>query len=280
MRPKQWIKNFFIFAGLIFARHLFDLHLFLKVMVGFTFFCLATSSIYIFNDIRDIEKDKEHPEKRKRPLAAGQLSVNKAYIASGVFATLAFFGALQLDRNFFIFLVAYIVMNIAYSIKIKQLVILDVMCIAFGFVLRVFAGTALAGVRASDWLILCTITLSLFLGFTKRRQELLLIGHKANNHRAVLIDYSITFLDQMIAVATACAIISYALYTIADETVSRFGTRNLVYTIPFVIYGFYRYLYLIHQKKIGENPTSVIWTDLPLLLNSLLWIGSVVIIIY
>jgi len=159
-------------------------------------------------------------------------------------------------------------------------VIIDVMCIAFGFVFRVLAGTALAGVQPSDWLIICTITISLFLGFSKRRHELTLVGDNAENHRKVLSDYSLVFLDQMIAVATACCIMSYALYTIADDTIIRFGTRNLVFTIPFVIYGIYRYLYLIHQKKIGGNPTSVLLTDFPLLLNSLLWVGAVIMIIY
>jgi 4-hydroxybenzoate polyprenyltransferase len=171
-------------------------------------------------------------------------------------------------------------MNLAYTIKLKQLVILDVMCIAFGFLFRVLAGTALAGVRPSDWIIICTVTLSLFLGFSKRRHELALIGSNAMNHRKVLVDYSITFLDQMIAIATACTVMSYALYTIADETVARFGTKNLVFTIPFVIYGIYRYLYLIHQKEIGGNPTSAVLTDLPLLVNGLLWMAVTLFIIY
>ncbi len=171
-------------------------------------------------------------------------------------------------------------MIIAYTIKIKHLVILDVMCIAFGFVFRVFAGTTLAGVWPSDWLIICTITISLFLGFSKRRHELSIINPRAQSHRKVLADYSITFLDQMIAVATACTVMSYALYTIADETVARFGTRNLVLTIPFVIYGMYRYLYLIYEKEIGGNPTSAVLTDKPLLINGFLWFVVIIFIIY
>jgi 4-hydroxybenzoate polyprenyltransferase len=208
------------------------------------------------------------------------LGVTKACIASIVLSTTARAGAFIVDLTFFTILVAYVVMNIAYTTKLKHVVILDVMCIALGFVLRVLAGTTLAAVRPTDWLIICTITLSLFLGFSKRRQELIFIGHNARNHRRVLSDYSITFLDQMIAVATACTVMSYALYTIADETVARFGTRNLIFTIPFVIYGIYRYLYLIHQKEIGGNPTSAVLTDLPLVLNGLLWFGVVVFIIY
>jgi 4-hydroxybenzoate polyprenyltransferase len=280
MRPRQWLKNAFIFAGLIFSRNLSDVHLLVKVIVGFSLFCLAASSIYIFNDIKDMKKDKEHPEKCKRPIAMGLLQLKKAYAASAVLAIIALIGSFLVDLTFFAILSAYVAMNVAYSIKIKHIVILDVMCIAFGFVLRVIAGTALVDVRPSDWLIICTITLSLFLGFSKRRHEVILIGHEATNHRKVLTDYSITFLDQMIAVATACTVMSYALYTIEDETVAKFGTSNLVFTIPFVIYGIYRYLYLIHRKETGGNPTSTVLTDLPLFLNGILWLGVVIFIIY
>jgi 4-hydroxybenzoate polyprenyltransferase len=280
MRPKQWSKNVFIFAGLIFSRNLLDVDLLTKVFAGFCLFCLAASSIYIFNDIKDIKKDQEHPEKRKRPLAMGNLKVHKAYAASAILAMIALFGAFLVDINFFAILVAYVLMNTAYTIKIKHVVILDVICIAFGFVFRVLAGTTLTAVRPSDWLIICTITLSLFLGFAKRRQELGLSGDNTIDHRKVLAEYSVSFLDQMIAISTACTIMSYALYTIADETVARFGTRNLVFTIVFVVYGLYRYLYLIHQKGIGGNPTNAVLTDLPMLLNALLWLGAVIYIIY
>ena len=280
MRPQQWIKNLFIFAGLIFSVNLFNVHLLAKVLAGFILFSLGASSVYIFNDIQDIKKDRDHPEKCKRPLASGSLRVTKAYAVSLVIAVISLVGAFLVDQMFFAILATYIVMNTAYSIKIKHLVILDVMCIAFSFVFRVLAGTALAGVSPSDWLIICTITLSLFLGFSKRRQELALIGADATNHRRVLTDYSIAFLDQMIAVATACTVMSYALYTIAEETVARFGTRNLVFTIPFVLYGVYRYLYLIHQKNEGGDPTKTMLTDLPLLLNSILWLGVVIFIVY
>lgn len=280
MRLHQWIKNLFIFTGLLFSHKLFDLHLFAKVFAGFILFSLAAGSIYIFNDIKDIKKDQEHPEKSKRPLASGQLRPNKAYVASTALAVISIGGAFFIDLNFFTIIIAYVIMNVAYSIKIKHVVILDVMCIAFGFVFRVLAGTALAEVRPSDWLIICTITLSMFLGFSKRRHELSLDNFNKKNHRKVLTDYSITFLDQMIAVATACTVMSYALYTIADETVARFGTRNLVFTIPFVIYGIYRYLYLIHQKNVGGNPTTATTTDLPIIINSVLWLGTIIFIIY
>ena len=280
MRPKQWVKNVFVFAGLIFSHNLFDIYLLTRVTTGFCLFCLAGSSIYIFNDIKDLEKDKKHPEKCKRPIASGRLKRNKAYAASAILAIIALSGAVLLDTAFFFILGAYVLMNIAYTIKIKQVVILDVFCLASGFVLRVIAGTSLADVKPSDWLIICTITISIFLGLGKRRHELTLVGANANNHREVLADYTINFLDQMISVATACTLMSYALYTIAGETVARFGTKNLIFTIPFVIYGIYRYLYLIHQKQMGGNPTSALLTDFPLFLNGLLWLGTVIFVIY
>ena len=189
-------------------------------------------------------------------------------------------GALTLDQVFFAILLSYLIINFAYTIKIKKMVILDIMCIASGFVLRVLAGTELAEVLPSDWLILCTIMLSLFLGFSKRRHELVVTGTDALSHRKVLGEYSLSFLDQMIAVATACTVMSYALYTVSPQTVYRFGTRNLVFSIPFVIYGIYRYLYLIHKKNMGANPPREMVRDLPLLLNALLWALVVVLIIY
>lgn len=280
MRPQQWVKNVFIFAGLVFSHNLLDIHLLGRVIAGFGLFCLMSSGIYMFNDIMDIKADRVHPEKCRRPIASGHLQVSTAINATVIMAATALAGGFLLDRSFFWILLGYAVMNVAYSVKIKQLVILDVMCIAFGFLFRVVAGTGLAGVQPSDWLILCTITLSLFLGFSKRRHELALIGTKSGNHRKVLGDYSIVFLDQLIAVATACTVMSYALYTIADETVARFGTRNLVFTIPFVIYGVYRYLYLIHQRKTGGNPATATLTDVPLVLNGLLWLVVVILIIY
>lgn len=280
MRPKQWVKNVFIFAGIIFSRNLFQTEPLIKVMIGFILFSLASSSIYIFNDIRDMKQDRQHPEKCKRPLPAGKLRTSTAFVISMALGIIAFAGGFLLDVTFLAILAAYIIMNILYSFKIKQWVILDVMCIAMGFVLRVLAGTTLAGVSPSDWLFICAISISLFLGFSKRRHELALIGSSANHHRKVLSDYSIPFLDQMIAVATACTVMSYALYTISPETIGRFKTRNLVITIPFVLYGIYRYLYLIHQKATGGNPTRAVLTDFPLLINGILWMAAVILIIY
>jgi 4-hydroxybenzoate polyprenyltransferase len=280
MRPSQWMKNVFIFAGLIYSKNLYDLSLLVKVTTGFVLFSIIASSIYLFNDIKDREKDKAHPEKCNRPLAAGQLTVQSAYVASSSLALIGLACSFLLDTTFFLVVLCYFLMNIVYSTKIKDMVILDVMFIAFGFVLRVIAGTVLAGVRPSDWLVLCTIMLSLYLGFSKRRHELAIMDTDASNHRKVLEEYNITFLDQMISVATACTVLSYSLYTIAEETVARFGTKNLVFTIPFVIYGVYRYLYLIHGKKMGGNPTSLVLNDYPLLLDIIGWIATTMFIIY
>ena len=280
MRPKQWFKNILLFVGLVFSQNLFQIGLFIKVSGGFVLFCLAASSIYVFNDIHDRESDRKHPEKCRRPLAEGTLQVSEAYMVSMVLAAIAFILAFMMDRTFFVILLAYFILNLAYSLKIKQIVILDIMFIASGFVLRIFAGTTLAGVSPSDWLIICTITLSLFLGFSKRRNELVLMGENAGYQRKVLKEYSIHFLDQMISMVTACTVMSYILYTVSPETVNRFGTKNLIFSIPFVLFGVFRYLYLIYLKKTIENPIDLILKDFPSLLNILLWFSAVMIIIY
>lgn len=259
---------------------MFSPDLLIKVSAGFLIFCLAASSIYILNDIFDIENDRQHPEKNNRPLPSGRLNVSTACIATVILVLLAMSAAYMTDRQLFAILAIYILINLFYTVKVKHLVILDVMCIASGFVLRVLAGTALAGVAASDWLIICTITLALFLGFSKRRHEIASIGDQAVNHRKVLVHYSLPFLDQMIAVATACTVIAYALYTVSEETVARFGTRNLIFTLAFVLYGIYRYLYLIHERKTAGNPTTAVLKDRALLLNCLLWIAATLFIIY
>jgi 4-hydroxybenzoate polyprenyltransferase len=280
LRPTQWVKNTPIFAGLVFAKELFHSDIFLNVLSGFVLFCCMASAVYLVNDLADKEKDRLHPEKAKRPIASGEVSEPAAVLLSLCLAAAALTGAFFLDPFFLVIISVYLVMNLAYSSLLKHLVIIDVMCLAFGFLLRVLAGTTLAEVQPSDWLIICTVALALFLGFSKRRQELASLGAESNNHRRVLADYSVYFLDQMIAVVTAMTIMSYALYTIADETVVRFGTNNLVLTIPFVLYGIYRYLYLVHICKAGGNPTSTVLKDKPMLFNALAWLGVVILVIY
>jgi 4-hydroxybenzoate polyprenyltransferase len=280
MRPRQWIKNTFLFSGLVFSKNLFQADLFMKVGMGFILFCLAASSIYIFNDIQDRDMDSKHPEKCRRPLALGNLQVTQAYFVSIFLGLIALVLASILNLTFFAVLATYILLNLAYSLKLKQVVILDIMCIAFGFVLRIFAGTVLAEIIPSDWLIVCTMTISLFLGFSKRRNELALRVHDSEDHRKVLTDYSIPFLDQMIAMVTACTVMSYILYTVSSETVARFGTRNLIFTIPFVLFGIFRYLYLIYHKRRMEEPTDLILQDASSLVNILLWLVMVILFIY
>ena len=280
MRPRQWVKNAFLFSGLVFSRNLFQTELLMKVSLGFILFCLAASSIYIFNDIQDREKDRRHPEKRRRPITLGNLLVKKAYFVSILLGVTTLVFASVLDLTFFAILLTYILLNLAYSLKLKQVVILDIMCIAFGFVLRILAGTTLGRITPSDWLIVCTMTISLFLGFSKRRNELVFMVNNADDQRKVLADYSLPFLDQMIAMVTACTVMSYILYTVSSETVARFGTRNLIFTIPFVLFGIFRYLYLIYHKRRSEEPTDLILRDFPSLFNILLWLGMVILIIY
>jgi 4-hydroxybenzoate polyprenyltransferase len=280
MRAKQWVKNLFVYAGLIFSRNLMDPHLFIKVTLGFALFSLMASSMYLFNDIRDIGNDRNHRDKQKRPIAAGKLKISTAYTVSAVLAAFSLATAFWLEPKFFVILALYGVVSVAYSIRLKHMVIVDIMIIGFGFVLRVIAGTVLAEVSPSDWLIICTMTISLFFGFSKRRQELVLAGNNAGGQRLVLESYSLPFLDQMIAVVTGCTVISYALYTVSSETVARFGTRNLVFTIPFVLYGIFRYLYLVYRRVSGENPTEMIMKDTPSVVNVVLWFVVVLIVVY
>lgn len=280
MRPQQWIKNFFIFAALVFSGHLFQSPYLIQALTGFVLFSLVASSVYVFNDVVDVEKDKLHPVKSKRPLPAGKIGIPLAVGISLVLAIVGVLGAFWVKVEFGLIVLIYIFINIIYSFKLKEMVILDVMTIAAGFVLRVVAGAVLIDVPTSEWLIICTVLLSLFLGFSKRRHELTILETHANTHRAVLEHYSPYFLDQMIGIVTASTVMSYALYTISEETIKKFGTNHLIYTVPFVLYGIFRYLYLVHKKEEGGNPTKLAVADKPLLINMILWIVTASMIIY
>ncbi len=280
MRPNQWIKNSFVFAALLFSQNLLNLSKDIKVFLGFIIFCLITGCVYIINDLIDLEKDKLHPTKSRRPLASG--SLNKT-TAVRILVLLCFTGlslAFYMNSLFGIIVLTYLLLNIGYSIYLKNVVILDVVTISAGFVLRVLGGAIIISVTASQWLLLCTILLSLFLGFSKRRHELVLLEDKASTHRKVLSHYSTYFLDQMIAVVTASTLICYALYTMSKDTIEKLGTSKLIYTVPFVLYGIFRYLYQVHQKEEGGNPTEVIFTDKPMIINVILWVITSVIFIY
>lgn len=280
MRLQQWIKNSFLFAALVFSGHLFIVEDVLLAVLGFFAFSLVTSAVYLYNDVTDVERDKLHPVKSRRPLASGKLSARAAIAAALVLTLIGLWGGFALRYEFGIILGLYITLNILYSWWLKRIVILDVMTIAAGFVLRVVGGAVLIQVPTSEWLIICTILLSLFLGFSKRRSELTSLEVQANPHRAVLEYYSPRFLDQMVGIVTATTVMSYALYTISEETVMKFGTKNLIYTVPFVLYGIFRYLYLVHKREEGGDPTKTILTDIPLLINVALWIGAASWIIY
>ena len=280
LRPSQWSKNLFVLAPLVFAHRLSDPQALERALLAFAAFCAAASAIYLVNDLRDREEDRNHPLKRLRPIASGALSPAVAAIAAAVLAVAAAALVWPLGKSATGFLAAYVALNLAYSMGMKHVVILDVMAIAMGFVLRVLGGAAAIPVPVSKWLLLCTIFVSLFLAFSKRRHELTLLDTAAVNHRRVLESYSPAFLDQMINVVTASAVVSYALYATAPETVEKFHSDRLVYTLPLVLFGVFRYLYLTYQTPGEKNPTEAILRDPPFLINVALWGVAVVWIIY
>ena len=280
-RPKQWIKNFFIFAPLIFSQNLFNVPLMIKSAIAFAAFCLLSSSLYILNDIRDLDEDKHHPVKSKRPLASGEVNRIQAWLAFALLLTASgIVSVLFLNRNFMVPLLIYVILQFSYSFGLKHVIILDVFVVAAGFIIRVVAGGFAINVYISHWLLICMLLLALFLALSKRRHEMVLLGEEAVNHRPILGEYSPYLLDQMIAVVTASTIIAYCLYTISAETVTRFGTYELIYTVPFVLYGIFRYLYLIHRKSEGGSPETLIIKDRPLLFDVFLWVVAVVVIVY
>jgi len=279
-RPHQWIKNLIIFAALIFSKNLFNLNDVYQVVIAFVIFCLLSSTAYLINDIIDIEGDKKHPEKRKRPIASGKISSTLAIRLAFILGLAAILAAFQLNQNFGLLALAYLILLILYSSFLKKIVILDVLVIAFGFVLRVIGGAVIISVDVSEWLLVSTIVLALFLALTKRRGELILLEEKSSRHRKILSEYNLNFLDQMIAVVTATTIMAYALYTVNPEIIEKFGTDHLIYTLPIVIYGIFRYLYLVYRKDQGDNPTRLFLTDIPLIIDILVWLGSIVAIIY
>lgn len=282
IRPKQWIKNFFVFAPLLFSRHVFDLPYLLPSLAAFFIFSLASSAVYIINDIMDVESDRAHPKKKYRPIASGEISVKQAMIFLVLLVIIIIAGLLFLKPIFGVVIVLYFITNLLYSLKVKSIVLLDVFFISFGFMLRVLGGAAAISVPISSWMILTTIFISLFLAISKRRGELSQVINQDNieKQRKVLKEYSVEFADQLNTIAAAGTIISYALYTVSDKTVNTFGTDKLIYTTPFVIYGIFRYMYLMHQKNLGESPTGIVTKDLPIILGVLGWFMFSIVIIY
>ncbi len=281
LRIKQWTKNGFIFAALIFSKGFYNKNLTLKTILGFLIFSLLASSVYILNDIRDRERDKHHPTKCKRPIASGLISIKLATTISIFLFLISAVSSFFLSRNFFLICIIYFLLNIAYTYWLKEIVILDIFSISAGFFLRVLAGAAIISVSISHWLIICTILLSLFLALSKRKIEITLIGKSESDirHREILKEYSHSFIDQMIGIVTSATLISYILYTTSPTTVKKFGTTNLIYTTPFVLYGIFRYLYLVYSKERGGDPTDEFLSDIPLLINAILWLLTSALII-
>ena len=277
-RLHQWIKNVFIFVPLVFSKNLFNYDLLFIVIAGFFEFCFASSVVYVINDIIDIESDREHPVKRERPLPSGKISKKSAIYSAVILSVIILIFLPFFNFTFDIFLISYIILNVFYSFKLKNIVIIDIFSIAAGFMIRIISGAVVINVEISSWLILTTMFISLFLGVMKRRSELALVENKSS--RKVLAEYSITFSDQMTTVAAAGVIICYALYSVASRTISVFGTDKLIFTTPFVVFGIFRYMYLVYMNSQGENTSKILVSDLPMIFNILLYILFSVLIIY
>lgn len=282
MRMHQWVKNLVLFAALIFSRNLGETDLLLRTLAGFIAFCLLSSSVYLINDVKDRESDRLHPVKRYRPIASGRLSVSTAFLAVAVLLTISAAIALWLGSGFSRTALAYLGLNVLYSFSFRNLVVLDVSCIAVGFVLRAIAGAEIlhdAGtpVEISPWLLMCTFLLSLFLGFGKRYHE---ISSAGAEHRQALNGYTVPFLGKLLTITAAATLLSYSLYTIWPDTVQHFGTTRLLYTIPFVFYGLSRYLYLVTEEAEGGDPSETLVTRRSIVLTVGLWFASVAFILY
>jgi 4-hydroxybenzoate polyprenyltransferase len=280
MRPSQWIKNGFVLIPLIFSSNLNQPSLALREMLVFAAFCLVASGVYLWNDGLDWKSDLAHPDKRTRPIPSGQLSAGVALTLGPLFVLAGIAAGWLFGVTTVALLASYAAINVLYSLSLKHWAIVDLMCIAVGFVLRVGAGAAAIHVEASHWLLMCTFLLALFLGIAKRRQEIVLLAGDSSRHRRVLDHYMVPWLDQAGTIVAAATIVAYALYTVAPETQARFGTDHLIYTLPFVIYGILRYLKLVHDEEQTGNPTGALLTDKPLLTCLAGWILACAWIIY
>ena len=292
IRVHQWVKNFFVFVPLLFSMHLFEWDYLSLTLSAFFIFCLASSAIYVINDLVDIEADRAHPVKRNRPLPSGRISNSTAVITASFLLVIVFWLMMYFNTKFILLVVAFISLNVLYSFWFKNIVLLDIFSIAAGFSIRVLAGAFVITVPISSWLILTTMFISLFLGVMKRRSELVLMTdnfkisnndsteQKGSNSRKVLAQYSLNFSDQLATVAATGVIVCYALYTVAPRTVSIFNTERLIYTTPFVVFGIFRFMYLEYISGKGENTTRTLATDIPMIINFLLYVAATVLIIY
>jgi 4-hydroxybenzoate polyprenyltransferase len=281
IRIPQWIKNFFVFVPLVFSKHLFDKDYLISSLIAFLIFSLISSIVYVINDIADVESDRVHPQKKSRPIASGKINSLQAISISGILFIVAVILMQNYNLRFISCVGLYFILNIIYSFVLKNIVLLDIFSIATGFMIRVFAGAFAISVEISSWLILTTMFISLFLAIMKRRSELNIVeNHDFIATRKVLQHYSLNFADQMATVASAGVIICYALYTVAERTVTIFHTDNLIYTTPFVVFGIFRYMYLVYMNQKGENTTEVMITDPAMIINVILYIITTTLIIY
>jgi 4-hydroxybenzoate polyprenyltransferase len=280
IRPGQWSKNLLVFAGLLFGMRLFEAGAVLRALAAFGIFCGLSSAVYLGNDIVDRESDRRHPMKATRPIASGALPVSIALAAAAAIGAVTMAAAAGLGWQFATVAVAYLALQALYSGPLKQIVIIDVLTLSGGFVLRAVAGAVAVDVGISHWLLVCTTLLALFVALAKRRHEIVLLADDAASHRRILGEYSPYLLDQMIAVVTASTLIAYIVYTVSPETQQKFGTEWLGLTIPFPLYGIFRYLYLVHRRAGGGSPADLLLTDRPLLICVALWALAVAILIY
>ena len=280
LRPRQWRKNVFVFAGLVFGGRLFDPASILRELAAFAIFCAAASAVYLANDVADREYDVLHPLKRTRPIASGRLSVQVGLGGSAALAAVSLLGSAAISRELLWIVLAYLGTSLAYSFGLKRVYLLDVMIVALGFVLRAAAGAAAVRVEISPWLLCCSFLLALFLAMGKRRAELALLGDAAAAHRAALVWYSVPLLDGWLTALSGATIVSYALYTQSPRTVEHFGTTNLLYTLPFVIYALFRYQQLVADRGAGGDPALVLARNPSLLVALAGWATTAALIIY
>jgi 4-hydroxybenzoate polyprenyltransferase len=280
LRPKHWAKNLLVFIPLLFGKKAFTFPDNFQVLLGFFIFCLASSAAYLANDLMDIKRDKAHPLKSLRPIAAGKVSKLTAKAAITALIAISVITAFMLNNSFGLLIIVYLFFNVIYSRVLKEVVIIDVFCLAGFFLLRVVAGTIIAKVDFSYWMIFMTVFLALFLGFNKRRRELKILKKDAVDHRGVLVEYSPYFIDQMISIITSSIVIVYMLYAVDARTVHYFGTNHLYYSVPFVYYGIFRYLYLVHKKYSGGDPVNVLFKDKMMQFDILLWVFVCIGVIY
>ncbi len=280
LRPEQWMKNLFVAAPVFFSQRLLEPEAVLMTLAAFGLFCAMSSSVYLLNDLQDYAQDRLHPRKRLRPYAAGQISARSLWIAMVGLWLIGMIGALALSPLVATILLSYWLLNVVYSWRLKHVVIVDVFAVSAGYLLRIMAGAASIHGGVSTWLLICTTLLALFIALCKRRHELVLLEDGASGHRHVLTDYPMPFLEAMIGILTASALVSYILYTVSEEIVARFGSSGLLLTVPFVLYGFFRYLYLVYHREEGGDPTHSILTDRSMMANLLLWVVTVGVILY